>query len=122
MNCTYPLEESILMDFVPKSRRARWKSLDSIGIFGWCGSAALGGYLADVNGYAFTFLITAGVQYFATILQGLLIFLVPRSEARVSLRSRIPSQITTASTIEPLSASDLPEASRLAEPEAEVRS
>ena len=42
MNCTYPLEESILMDFVPKETRARWKSLDSISQFGWCGSAALG--------------------------------------------------------------------------------
>ena len=29
MNCTYPLEESILMDFAPKETRARWKSLDS---------------------------------------------------------------------------------------------
>ena len=36
MNCTYPLEESILMDFVPSDTRARWKSLDSISVFGWC--------------------------------------------------------------------------------------
>eukprot|EP00966_Prymnesium_polylepis_P267986 6191071-Prymnesium_polylepis.1 len=67
MNCSYPIQESILMDFVPKSTRARWKSLDSIGQFGWCGSAALGGYLADLHGYSFTFLITAGVQAFATV-------------------------------------------------------
>jgi hypothetical protein len=40
MNCTYPLEESILMDFVPSDTRARWKSLDSISVFGWCGAAA----------------------------------------------------------------------------------
>ena len=26
MNCTYPVEESILMDYVPKNKRARWKS------------------------------------------------------------------------------------------------
>lgn len=25
MNCTYPIEESILMDFVPADTRARWK-------------------------------------------------------------------------------------------------
>ena len=43
MNCTYPLEESVLMDYVPKSTRARWKALDSVSMFGWCGSAALGG-------------------------------------------------------------------------------
>jgi hypothetical protein len=35
------------MDFVPKQERARWKSLESVGAFGWCGSAALGGILAD---------------------------------------------------------------------------
>ena len=35
------------MDYVPKETRARWKSLESIAQFGWCGSAALGGILAD---------------------------------------------------------------------------
>ena len=35
------------MDFVPKNERARWKSLESVSQFGWCGSAVLGGYLAD---------------------------------------------------------------------------
>ena len=75
MNCTYPLEESILMDFVPPSTRARWKALDSIGTFGWCGSAALGGYLADLKGYSFTFFITAGVQGVATLAQAALILI-----------------------------------------------
>ena len=82
MNCTYPLEESILMDYVPKQTRARWKALDSVGVFGWCGSAALGGYLADAHGYAFTFLITAAIQLAATIMQAMLMFVVPRKEAR----------------------------------------
>ena len=80
MNCTYPLEESILMDFVPSHTRARWKSLDSVAVFGWCGSAALGGYLADLKGYTFTFLVTAGVQATATLLQATLVFVVPRKE------------------------------------------
>ena len=62
MNCTYPLEESILMDYVPKSTRARWKSLESISMFGWCGSALAGGVLADRFGYTKTFLITIGLQ------------------------------------------------------------
>ena len=48
---------------VPKSQRARWKSLESIVSFGWCGSALLGGVLADKKSYAFTFLITAGLQF-----------------------------------------------------------
>lgn len=29
MNSTYALQESVLMDFVPKETRARWKSLES---------------------------------------------------------------------------------------------
>ena len=80
MNCTYPLEESILMDFVPSNTRARWKSLDSVSVFGWCGSAALGGYLADLRGYTFTFLVTASVQAVATLMQASLILVVPREE------------------------------------------
>ena len=46
-NATYPLSESILMDFVAKEFRARWKSLESVVQFGWCGSAVVGGWLGD---------------------------------------------------------------------------
>jgi MFS family permease len=67
MNCTYPLEESILMDYVSKNSRARWKSLESIGQAGWCGSAFLGGILADSYGYTFTFVITIAVQAVGTL-------------------------------------------------------
>lgn len=66
-NCTYPLDESVLMDNVPKSTRARWKTLESISMFGWCGSAFIGGYLADKYSYNFTFLITAILQLVAGI-------------------------------------------------------
>lgn len=62
INSTYPLEESILMDTCPASQRSRWKSLESISQFGWCGSAALGGVLCDHHGYGFTFLVTACIQ------------------------------------------------------------
>jgi len=67
MNCTYPLEESILMDYVSKNSRARWKSLESIGQAGWCGSAFLGGILADSYGYTFTFIITIVTQAAGTL-------------------------------------------------------
>ena len=80
MNSTYPLQESVLMDFVPKKERARWKSLESVSAFGWCGSAVLGGLLADGYDYTFTFLITAIVQSCGTCLLVFLIPLVPRSE------------------------------------------
>lgn len=80
MNGTYPLEESIVMDFVPASTRARWKSLDSISTFGWCGSAALGGILADKFSYAFTFQITALLQGLSGLVLVFLLPLVPVNE------------------------------------------
>jgi MFS family permease len=80
MNCTYPIQESVLMDFVPTEKRARWKSLDAICSFGWCGSAGLGGVLADRYGYGDTFLITAAVQAAGSLCQAALIFVVPKSE------------------------------------------
>ena len=80
MNCTYPLNSSILMDFTPKHQRARWQSLSSIVRFGWCGSAALGGVLASQYGYSHTFLVTAGLQLLATLVQVALLPIVPRAE------------------------------------------
>lgn len=80
MNSTYPLEESTIMDFVPKDTRSRWKSLDSIAVFGWCGSAAVGGILADRYSYSFTFYITAILQGLGGLILILLIPLVPINE------------------------------------------
>jgi MFS family permease len=80
MNATYPIQESVLMDFVPKDQRARWKSLDSVASFGWCGSAAFGGWLADKFDYTYTFLITAILQSVGVAVWCLLLPLVPRKE------------------------------------------
>jgi len=80
MNATYPLCESILMDFVPKDKRARWKSLDSVASFGWCGSAAFGGWLADKYDYTHTFLVTAIFQTASLGVWCCLLPLVPRVE------------------------------------------
>jgi len=82
MNASYPLEESILMDFVPKNQRGRWKSLESIAAFGWCGSAALGGWTSDhAHGdYTYTFRITAAIQSLGILVWALLLPLVPRHE------------------------------------------
>lgn len=79
---TYPLEESILMDFVPKNRRGRWKSLEAVAQFGWAGSAILGGYLIDRHDYAFTFIITAVIQASAVLVWIVLLAVVPREERR----------------------------------------
>lgn len=89
MNATYPLTESILMDFVPKGQRARWKSLDSVASFGWCGSAAFGGWLADKYDYTHTFLVTAIFQIVALGVWCCLLPLVPRVEGT---RSNVPDE------------------------------
>jgi MFS family permease len=78
--CFYPLTESIAMDFVPPNTRARWKSLDSVGRFGWAGSAVIGGWIADRRGYTFTFALTAGLSAAAVALRLCLIGVVPRDE------------------------------------------
>merc|ERR1719273_217369 len=80
MNATYPLQESILMDFVPKNERARWKSLESVAQFGWCGSAVLGGVISDEWDYTSTFLITAIIQTVGTFVNVALIPLIPSKE------------------------------------------
>ena len=67
MNCTYPIEEGILMDYAPKKDRAKWNSLESISEFGWCGSAFAGGLLADAYGYTFACIITILAQATATL-------------------------------------------------------
>jgi MFS family permease len=80
MDCFYPLQESILMDSVPKHERARWKSLDAVVLFAWSGSCALGGFLTDRYDYFFTFLITAVTQTIGVAFWLLLLPLVPRNE------------------------------------------
>lgn len=80
MNASYPLQESILMDFVPKESRARWKSLDAVASFGWCGSAAFGGWLTDKYDYTYTFFLTAVIQSIGILTWMLLLPLVPRQE------------------------------------------
>jgi len=80
INANYPLCESILMDYVPKDQRARWKSLDSVASFGWCGSAAFGGWIADKYDYTHTFLLTAIFQFISLIVWCCLLPLVPRVE------------------------------------------
>lgn len=61
--------------------RARWNSLDGVLIFGWSGSALLGGILVDKYGFDVTFCITALMQGIGACFLIPLVFLVPRTEA-----------------------------------------
>lgn len=67
MNSTSPLTKSLLMDAVPPSERARWSALESVNMFSWSGSAALGGFLVSFDGLLFNFSVTATLQFLATI-------------------------------------------------------
>jgi MFS family permease len=84
INSPYPLQESILMDYCPKDQRARWKSLESVSQFGWCGSAAVGGWVSDHYDYQHTFFMTAVIQTVGVLILTLLLPLVPRTESDLS--------------------------------------
>lgn len=90
------------MDHVPSKQRAKWKSLESVSSFGWCGSAALGGYLADQPGvgYTGTFMYTAMIQGCAVLLQAMLLFVVPLYEKEKPEAEAATSSNT--SSVEPL--------------------
>lgn len=94
MNCTAPLSQALTMDSVPRKQRARWQSLGTVTRFGWCGSAALGGVLADRYGYASTFLVTASLQLVATLMQCGLLPVVPRFERRAAAAAGKAAEVT----------------------------
>jgi MFS family permease len=77
MNCVAGLTKSVLNDYVSKKHRAKWNSLESINIFSWSGSAALGGWLVDTYGYQATFLVTAALQATAAMMLTPLLAMVP---------------------------------------------
>ena len=75
ISSTDPLEESLLMDYSPRSQRARWISLESIVEFGWAGSAVFGGVISDKYGYEAAILVSAIIQSVGVFI--FLIFLLP---------------------------------------------
>jgi MFS family permease len=62
MNACHPLEKSVFMDFVSKAQRGRWAATDAVGMLGWSGSAAVGGWIIHTWGYSHLFLVTSTVQ------------------------------------------------------------
>lgn len=67
MNSTGALTRSMLMDNVPKEERGKWSALESVNMFSWSGSAALGGVLVGAVGILPLFGITASIQLLATL-------------------------------------------------------
>eukprot|EP00435_Cladocopium_sp_Y103_P057396 s275_g19.t1 len=79
MNARGPLVRAITMDLVHSEMRGRWNSIQSLSMFAWSGSAALGGYLADVAGdYRFTFVVTAGIYTVGFFLHLPLLLIYPK--------------------------------------------
>jgi len=99
MNAIYPLEESILMDSVPENTRARWKGIESISQFGWCGSAVLGGILSDRYSYSFVFLITAILQLFGSLFLILIHPLMPNENHEKSEAHTVKKNVVSDNTI-----------------------
>jgi MFS family permease len=67
VNAPGALTRSVLMDHVPKQERGKWSALESVNMFSWSGSAAIGGILVGMRGISFNFNFTAYVQLLATI-------------------------------------------------------
>ena len=82
-NAAYPVDRSILYDYIPSSQRGRWASVASLCTMTWSGSAVIGGFLADMKDYRYTFLITAFIYLVGLVVYSPLVFLVPRKEGEV---------------------------------------
>ena len=72
--------QSIQCDRV-QAQRGRWSCIDGVTVFGWSGSALLGGYLVDRHGFAMVFLLTAALQLGSCVaFNGPLLGMVPIRE------------------------------------------
>jgi MFS family permease len=68
MNSTSALTRSVLMDHVPSCERGKWSAIESINMFSWSGSAAIGGLIiAKMGSLLPLFGITALVQFVASL-------------------------------------------------------
>lgn len=74
-----PLEETLLIDVVPKSQRARWLTFDSV--LGLAGTVAaiVGGYIVEKWGYRMGFTISVVIQLMAWCIYTMLLLLMPSS-------------------------------------------
>eukprot|EP00922_Rhytidocystis_sp_ex-Travisia-forbesii_P014576 GHVS01021788.1.p1 GENE.GHVS01021788.1~~GHVS01021788.1.p1 ORF type:complete len:417 (-),score=70.84 GHVS01021788.1:1009-2259(-) len=79
-NAVYPIDRSIIMDYVSSKNRGKWNAVESLTSMTWSGSAVVGGLLADTHDYRYTFLITAGIYTVSLAMYLPLLWLVPRVE------------------------------------------
>eukprot|EP00915_Cephaloidophora_sp_WS-2016_P005440 GHVH01007225.1.p1 GENE.GHVH01007225.1~~GHVH01007225.1.p1 ORF type:complete len:396 (+),score=26.05 GHVH01007225.1:886-2073(+) len=77
-NAAYPVDRSILYDYIPSSKRGRWNSIASLTTMTWSGSAVLGGWICDGHDYRYTFVITAIIYMIGLAIYTPLVWAVPR--------------------------------------------
>ena len=80
------------MDNVPKEERGKWASLESVNMFSWSGSAALGGILVERKGILFNFCFTAVLQLIARGPLLLLGFFNDKEDETISTSLNQPSE------------------------------
>ena len=88
LNCTTGLMKAVLNDYIRKSNRSKWNALESLNLFSWSGSAALGGVLIDAVGYRNTFRVTAVLQTLSILCVVPLMTLVPAEKGAKARRPR----------------------------------
>lgn len=81
---------------VVQESRARWNSLDGVLIFGWSGSAFVGGILVDKYGFDITFCLTAVMQAIGVSILIPLLILVPRKEGQHQPSPGVPASAIAA--------------------------
>ena len=91
---TKPLSRSLLMDAVHQSERGGWNSLESLTIFSFCGSAFIGAYLIESNGYRFCFVVTALLSMSANIITSILVVIVPKEQRTPEIQTQ-PTLLNT---------------------------
>ena len=65
-----------------QAQRGKWSSIDGVTVFGWSGSALIGGSILDHHGFGVVFLLTAALQLFACLaFAGPLLFMIPLFES-----------------------------------------
>jgi MFS family permease len=100
-NSIYPIDRSILQDYISSSTRGRWNSIESISAMTWSGSAVIGGYLMDSHDYRYTFVITGWIYLVACVFRIPLLWLVPKKEKFVQAKIVSANQDIMKSPIAP---------------------
>ena len=98
MNCTKALTSSQLYDCVKKEERGKFTVLESVNMFSWSGSAAVGGFLVGEIGIVGNFAVTGTLQFVSTLPLLLLFGLASeeaQSDERKSLKRRSESQASS---------------------------